>query len=198
MRDACALVQRMAPFVCTPGRPPPKEDVITELLRTLLTPMLQGLGWSLHREDPGGYSGGSRGFGERDLIIKKDGADLAIFESLRILGTKKKDKDDLRKHFQKLFGYGECDLKFLVVWSFASDPGAVRQLVERMVVDDAPPAFPCQRQRAIRQPLGDSAPPGLISIHRGPNNKSVHVVHLIVDLSQEAERQAAATARKRD
>ncbi|WP_437624999.1 hypothetical protein [Sorangium sp. So ce1151] len=198
MREACALVQRMAPFVYDPAQSPPKEDVITELLRTLLAPMLQGLGWSLHGQDPGGYSGGRRGFGERDLIIKKDGAELAIFESLRIFGTNKKDRDALREHFQKLFGYGECDLKFLVVWSFAPDPQAVLQQVQHMAIADAPPAFPYQRGRAIRQPSGDAAPPGLISIHRGPSNNAVHVAHLIVDLRQEAERQTAAAARKRD
>jgi hypothetical protein len=192
MREACSQIRDLAPFVRMPGDKLPQEDVVTKLLCELLVARFRWLGWSLHLQDPGGHTGGNK-VGERDLIIKKDGVDLAVFEAVRITSV---ETTELRDHFQKLFGYGVCEIKFLVVWSFASHPDEVLRYIERMVEEEAPKEFSYQRKRSIQLSPGDSMLPGIISFHRW-HGGTVKVVHLVVDLRQEAERNAAVLARKR-
>jgi hypothetical protein len=192
MREACSQIRDLAPFVRIPEDKLPQEDVVTKLLCALLIARFRRLDWSLHLQDPGGHTGGIK-VGERDLTIKKGGIDLAVFEAVLV---KSVETTELRNHFQKLFGYGVCELKFLVVWSFASHPDAVLRYIERMVEDEAPKEFAYQRKRQIQLSPGDSMLPGIISFHRR-HGGTVKVVHLVVDLRQEAERNAATLARKR-
>ncbi|HVJ90699.1 MAG TPA: hypothetical protein VM580_12910, partial [Labilithrix sp.] len=194
VRRACAELMDFVVFL-KGGDAEPHEEALNALFRQSLGLRTAHLGWSCHGEDPGGHTSGKR-WGSRDLILAKDATPFAAVEALRVLGTSASALDEVRKHYVKLFGYtATCSLRFLVAWSFVDDVGALEGKMKEVARAECPREFPLVGDvKALNPSDAGIGPLGFTTTHNGPTGE-VHVVHLVVDLRQRAQKLAAVAGR---
>lgn len=194
VRRACAELMELVVFV-KEGKTGPLEESINALLRNNLALRTAHLGWSWHGESPGGWTHGSK-WGSRDLVLEKDATPVTAIEPLRVLALNDSSLDDVRVHYVKLFGYAPtCELLFLIAWSFVDDVEALEGKMKEVAKNHCPSGFPMIGDvRSLRHQKGTIGPLGFRTLHKGPSGE-IHVVHLVVDLKQHAQRAAANDAR---
>lgn len=129
-------------------------------------------------------------------FLAKDATPFTAVEALRVLGTSASALDEVRKHYVKLFGYtATCSLLFLVAWSFVDDVGELERKMMDLARAECPREFSLVGDVSALNP-GDAGirPVGFTTRHKGPTGE-VHVVHLVVDLRQRAQKLAAVAGR---
>jgi hypothetical protein len=104
----------------------------------------------------------------------------------------KTQRKKLTSHFQKLFGYDQCRVFFLIVYSCMKTPEDVLTAMKAIVQSSAPGAFVHVRTEHL--PHEDSRPAGLLATYTARGGGDAKVVCLVMDMRQQAQREAAALA----
>jgi hypothetical protein len=169
-----------------------KEDDINTLLRELLRQRVNHLGWNVGDQSIGGYS--SKGNpGERDVVISKGSAELAVLEA--VICDKPPEWETTKKniisHFQKLLGYSMCPLFFHLTYFYEDNPGEALELLKKAAKTEAPKEFTFKDFKEIK--LTDSRPTGFVSKFDSSLGER-EVVFLLLDMKQNAQREAAKAA----
>jgi hypothetical protein len=168
------------------------EDDLTALVQALLSARFDFLNWSLADQSRGGFTDKGNP-GERDLVLRKGTVTLAVLEAVACSRplTQKWTQDELKSHFQKLFGYSNCRLFFHLTYSYLGDPAAVLDELRRIARQDAPTGFAFkQLEEHLRE---DSRPPAFSAIYASALG-DVRVVFVLLDMEQRAQRNAASMA----
>lgn len=171
------------------------EDDLSAHLREFLSAevsQLSNLGWTVQDQSKGGWTAKGNP-GERDFRIEKDGATLAILEAL--VCSRPVNQETMRKdfanHFQRLFAYDHCTIFFHLTYAYLEKTAEVNAYLKQMAETEAPLAFKFSQIHDI--PKTDSLPPGFIAEYEGEHGP-VKVVFLLLDMQQEAQREAAKMA----
>ena len=164
------------------------EDDLSALIRELLTQSLEFLGWSVSDQSKGGHTAKGNP-GERDLILKKGSTTLAVIEA--VVCKQYVSSQNLKKHFQKLFSYSECNLFFLLTYSYIENPSDIVYRLREVARNDSPDGFEYYQFDEI--PHTDSRPAGFTA-HYKAKMGTVKVVFLVLDLNQHSQRNAAITS----
>ena len=168
------------------------EDDLNALIRELLTQRVeQFLGWSVSDQSKGGFTA-SENPGERDAIIKRGSATIAVVEAMVWGRGRRGYRRNLCCHFHRLLAYGTCEMFFLIVYSYADSPSRVLQTMDEVARNDAPQGFEYHGGRGIEHT--DSRPPGFIAYYHGVWGE-IKVVFLVLDMWQGAQRSAVAKKR---
>jgi hypothetical protein len=167
------------------------EDDLTALIRELLLGRFEFLGWAVPDQSKGGIAA-KENPGERDLVLQKDAATLAVIEAVvsNRPATHEWTKKELASHFQKVLAYSTCRLFFHLTYAY-EEIGPILRLLETTCEQGAPPGFTFVRREPI--PFTDSRPQGLIARYRSDAGE-VKVVFLVLDLNQDRLLQAAKKA----
>ena len=128
--------------------------------------------------------------GERDLVLRKEGAELAVVEAVicKRSPAQVSMKQELANHFRRLFGYGVCRLFFHLTYCYADNPGSVLSELHRIAREDVPKGFRFIRSDELR--TIDAQPPGFAAQYSSSLGEMT-VVFLILDMLQQAQRDAA-------
>ncbi len=167
------------------------EDDLNALIRELLTSRLQFFGWSVSDQSKGGYTA-KENPGERDLILKRDSSILAVIEA--VVCRKSMDRQNLKRHFQKLLGYATCPLFLHLTYAYHRNPDSILNELRNIAEHDAPKGFTYYQGENI--PHTDSRPAGFTAHYKGESD-IVQVVFLVLDMGQNAQKEAAKTAAKK-
>jgi hypothetical protein len=164
------------------------EDDLSALVREFLTPRVTQLGWYIPDQSKGGFSAKGNA-GERDLMVKRDSATLAVIEAVvRHSGS---GNLTLKEHFKKLVGYDTCTLFFHLTYAFVNDIAPVINVLKSAAKDDAPAGFKFLKLEDI--PVTDSRPHGFVASYE-TSTAICKVAFLVLDLAQQKQKDAAATA----
>jgi hypothetical protein len=168
------------------------EDDLSALFRVLLAASVEYLGWTIPDQSQGGYSAKGNA-GRRDLLVQKTGTTLAVIEAVmcRYPTTQQSTRDDLTKHFRKLFGYSQYALFFHLTYAFIDNPASILECLKRTAERDAPSGFMCVGREDI--PATDPRPVGFVAHYTGALGP-IKVVFLILDMFQHAQKEAAKAA----
>ena len=170
-----------------------QEDDVTAVLLRILEPRARLFGWSVPDQSRGGYS--ARGNpGERDLVLRKDGYVISVIEAVvcKQNPTTETQRRVLTSHFRKLFGYDQCRVFFHVVYSYVETPSEVVTAMREVATSTAPEAFTFVRAEDL--PHEDSRPLGFVATYTAQGGGDVKIVCLVMDMRQQAQRDAAALA----
>jgi hypothetical protein len=191
IRSAAAGLTALVPMLR------PEDDVTSVLLQILEARVDRFFGWSVSDQSRGGYSAKGNP-GERDLVLKhKDGYDLAVIEAVKCESnpSTETERKDLTSHFQKLFGYSQCPIFFLVVYSYVHKPHNLLATMRKIGQSSAPPGF-TYLHTDNDFPFEDSRPIGFEATYQVQGSSQVKVVFLVMDMLQQTQRNAAAFAGK--
>ncbi len=181
-QDALAAFQRMLSFLKL-DRNKFHEDDFNGIIAALVEARLEGsLGWQAHEQAPGGKTTKGNA-GERDLVIRRNGADLTVFEALKASSP---TNVEIARHFHKLFAYSSADVLFHVTYSDHKDVSEMRAAVEE-VAKRPPPGTTYQCQSAI--PAKGEMPGAVRGSYRR-NGDDVTVIFFVIDMRQEGQRAA--------
>lgn len=186
--QGCARVSELIPTIQLKlGKDDvPWEEAINLLLTRLLEPIVQPLGWSVHAEDPGGFTTGSK-WGSRDLAIKKNNSLLAVFEAQRVRDGCSFETDIAAHIRQLLRKTSYSDLGVHLLWSFAKDPAKVLDSTKRVVEQLQEGSGTLGFQKLGIDPV-ITGPLGFASVLRGSSTVPFRVIHLVIDMKQGAQR----------
>jgi hypothetical protein len=168
------------------------EDDLSAVLQRILAARLDFLEWTVRDQSKGGYSAKGNP-GERDLMIKRGEATLAIIESVicdRPL-TQDSQVADLESHFQKLLGYGVARIFFHVTYARVDDKAELLKTLEAAAEHASPRGFKHLRSELI--PFEESRPPGFIARYTGESGE-ITVIFLVLNIDQQRQRDAGKTA----
>jgi tetratricopeptide (TPR) repeat protein len=170
-----------------------EEDDLTAFLLRILDARVRFFGWSVPDQSKGGYSAKGNP-GERDLVLRKDGYVITVIEAVVCDSnpTTETTKKNLTSHFQKLFGYDQCRVFFHVVYSYVEAPHEVVATMRAIATSGAPHAFAFSHTEDL--PHEDSRPVGFVATYSAQGGGEVKVVCLVMDMRQQAQRDAAALA----
>jgi len=191
VREAAASIVALVPMMKSVELDS-REDDLSALVRELLLARLGFLHWSVGDQSKGGFSEKGNP-GERDMVVRKGGAVLTVLEAVVCdrPATNESTKRKLTSHFQKLLGYSTCRLFFHLTYSYVTDPGSVVAELKREAQALAPTGFAFTGAEDL--PLTDARPTGFVASYRASLGE-VRVVFLVLDMQQQAQRDAAATA----
>ncbi len=130
------------------------EDNLTALICKLLETRLHILGWSILDRSKGGFTAKGNA-GERDIVLKRDSAELAVIEGVVSKGM---NRPDLTRHFQKLLAYSSCTLFFHLTYAYNNRIADLLAHLKDVSETQAPVSFQYIRQEEI--PCADSRPAG--------------------------------------
>jgi hypothetical protein len=192
VRSSADSVISLVPVVKLEGVGP-REDDITAILGHLLAAHTGFFGWTLGPSAGGITAKGNQG--RRDIVLQKGTTTLTVIEAVRCDRpvTHEWMRQELTFHFQKLFSYASCRLFFHLTYATIDNPVSVITFLREAAKDDAPAGFVYAGCEEI--PHLDSRPTGLIARYRG-QNAEVKFVFLVLDLAQQAQREAAKLADK--
>jgi hypothetical protein len=163
-----------------------REDDLNALIGQLLASRVHFLNWTFPDQSLGGYTAAENP-GERDLVLKRDSAELAVIEA--VVCRSSIDHENLKFHFQKLFAYGSCRLFFHLTYNYLDDRNsALLQALQTIATREAPTPFVYRNLDEI--PSDDSRPIGFVARY-AVGDEEAKVVFLILDMGQSAQRQAA-------
>jgi len=168
-----------------------REDDVTAVFGQMLDAAVNGLNWSVAEQSRGGLTAAG-GPGERDLVVMKDGAVIAVVEAVacRLPLTHAWMRDDLASHLVKVLGYANCRIFLHVTYAFASSARDILGHLAQVAEGCVPPDFRFVATESL--PTGDSGPPGIAARYE-TGDRDVALVCLVVDMRLEAQ-QAAAKA----
>jgi hypothetical protein len=168
------------------------EDDLSAFVQAMLRARFGFLGWSVTDQSRGGFTAAGNP-GERDIVIMKDSAVLAVLEAVvcNRPASHAWTRDELTSHFHKLFAYGQCSLFFHLTYSYEANPADVLAELQRIAASETPPGFQYLDRGDLR--LTDSGVLGFVAKYQG-NLAQVKVVFLLLDLKQKVQRDAAALA----
>lgn len=110
------------------------EDDLNTAFREVLGASLAVAKWDVADQSLGGQTAKGNP-GERDAVIRVAGQEIAIYEALVCSGL---NKTTIKSHFDKLIGYGVCDVYFHVIYSYANAIKPLLDYVKEMFEGDAP------------------------------------------------------------
>lgn len=193
VHEVCAAAANVTSLV--PHLPSDKlrEDDVSALLHRILEPQVRLLGWSVADQSRGGFTANGNP-GERDLVVRKDGYDLAAIEAVKCNRNPdtKKPRDDLAGHLMKLLGYSRCRVFFLVVYAYVPNAADVVAVLRDVMSTQAPAGFVYLRAEEVRHE--DARPSGWAATYRAPGGEDVKVIGLVMDMLQAPQRAAAISA----
>lgn len=168
------------------------EDDLTAVVQAVLESRLEFFGWSVSDQSKGGFTAKGNP-GERDLILKQGSSVLAVCEAVVCKKPVSQQwmKDDLKSHFQRLFAYATCPLFFFLAYSYVETSASVVERLRLIAKSDAPSGFTFDKQED--HPQTDSRPTGFSAFYKTDLGE-VRVVFLVLDMQQQAQREAAALA----
>lgn len=188
VRFAAASLTSLVPMLGTDNVP--REDDLNSIIRELLTARFHFLKWAVPDQSLGGYSPAYNP-GERDLILKRDSAELAVIEA--VICNKSISRKNLRIHFQKLFAYSQCRLFFHLTYTYLQDrKSKLIQVLKEIARKDAPDSFEYTNIENISSI--DSRPDGFIARYISDRDE-VNIVFLVLDMGQNTQKKIAKMSR---
>ena len=185
VRGACASIVAVAPMMRELGMVR-YEDDISGVLKQVLRSRLLLTQWAVEDQPRGGFSQ-SGGVGERDLVISKGSATLAVIEALIVDSVA---TGNLTSHFTKLLGYDTCRFFFHITYARRSNCAAI--LAHLRTACTSPPAgFIHVRNEELDD--DDSMPVGFKAYYE-IDSRQIVVVFLALEIGQPVQRAAAAMA----
>ncbi len=155
MQDALAGFQQLLSHLRL-HRTKYHEDNYNAIVAALLNARLDGiLGFQAHEQSPGGYTRIGN-HGERDITIRWNGVDVAVFEALKAKSARDKQ---LTLHFHKLIAYSPAELLFHVTYSEAAHPSKMQEAV-KAVAEQPPDSLSFRGLDASAYPGDGSRPDG--------------------------------------
>jgi hypothetical protein len=170
----------------------PHEDDLNSAIRELLGARLHFLNWTVPDQSLGGYTAAGNP-GERDLVLKRDSAELAVIEA--VICEQSINDANLKSHFKKLFAYGQCRLFFHLTYAYLKGrTPELMQALELIAQKEAPQPFVYRDTQIISST--DSMPDGFVARYAVEGDEA-KVVFLILDMGQNVQREAAKTLKPR-
>jgi hypothetical protein len=151
------------------------EDDLNTAVREVLGASLAVVKWDVADQSLGGATS-SANPGERDAVIRVSGQEIAIYEALVCSGV---DRVETKKHFDKLFSYGICDVYFHVTYSYAKELEPLLRNLRHMLEHQVPYGLTFRDCELIGPPDYETC--GYIATY-GAGHREVAVAFLIVDL----------------
>jgi hypothetical protein len=183
VRGACASLVALAPMMKDLGMVR-SEDDISGVLKQILRSRLLRTQWAVEDQPRGGFSK-SGGVGERDIVVSKGSATLAVLEALVVESVATRN---LTSHFNKLLGYDTCRFFFHITYARgASCAGILAHL--RTACTKPPSGINYVRSENLED--FDSMPVGF-KAHYEIDSRGIVVVFLALDIGQPIQRAAAA------
>jgi hypothetical protein len=162
------------------------EDALNALIGQLLASRVHFLNWVVPDQSLGGYTAAGNP-GERDLVLKRDTAELAVIEAVICASSIR--YENLKRHFQKLFAYSSCRLFFHLTYADLEDRlPELQEALQKIAQHEAPEAFVYRDLEIISS--ADSRPAGFIARY-GVLDDEARVVFLVLDMGQHIQRGAA-------
>ena len=190
VRFAAASLTSLAPMLGTDRAP--REDDLNSAVRELLGARLHFLNWTVPDQSLGGYTAAGNP-GERDLVLKRDSAELAVIEA--VICEQSIPYEKLRLHFEKLFAYGQCRLFFHLTYAYLEGrTPELMQALQLIAQKEAPQPFVYRDIQNISST--DSRPAGFVARYAVEGDEA-KVVFLVLDMGQNAQRRVAKTLRAR-
>lgn len=176
--NAVASLQRMAAMLR--GRKDPEDDArlendLNSAVREVLNASLAIVRWNVSDQSLGGYTAKGNP-GERDLIIRSGGSEIAIYEAL-VCGSL--DRKNIKKHLTKLPAYGNCDLYFHVIYSYVEEMKPLLEYVRTIHEHEIP--SPLVFIRCDELIAADRGISGYVATY-GIDHREVAIVFMIADL----------------
>lgn len=182
VRGACASLVALAPMMKELGMLR-LEDDISGVFKQILRSRLLLTQWAAEDQPRGGFSK-SGGVGERDLVISKGSATIAVLEALIVDSV---ETGNLTSHFNKLLGYDTCRFFFHITYARRSNcAGILRHL--RTACTSPPAGIDFSRTDDLAD--FDSMPVGF-KAHFQIDSRSIVVFFLALDMGQAIQRAAA-------
>lgn len=114
--------------------------------------------------------------GERDIVIRMSGQEIAIYEALVCTGL---NRPNTKSHFDKLLSYGLCDIYFHVTYSYAKSVEPLLDYLRDMLENDLPSGYTYIRCAPLEP--SNYATRGYSATYQA-DHREVTVVFLIADL----------------
>ncbi|WP_304305164.1 hypothetical protein [Pseudacidovorax intermedius] len=185
VRGACASIVAVAPMMRELGLVRYEDDISGVLKQILLSRLLLSQ-WAVEDQPRGGFSK-TGGVGERDLVIRKGSATLAVIEALI---TDTVATGNLTSHFTKLLGYDTCRFFFHITYARRSNCAAILAHL-RTACASPPSGFSHLRTEELDD--FDSMPVGFKAYYE-IDSRNVVVFFLALEIGQPIQRAAAANA----
>jgi hypothetical protein len=140
--------------------------------------------WAVEDQPRGGFSQ-TGGVGERDIVISKGTAILAVLEALIVDYV---ETGNLNSHFTKLLGYGTCRFFFHITYARRSNCAAILAHL-RTACTSPPEGFIHLRNDDLED--HDSMPLGFKAYYE-VDARQIVVAFLALEIGQPIQRAAAA------
>jgi hypothetical protein len=191
VRDASAALTGLMPMFPDAVEKQSEDDysaVLRELIRAQVNTFL---GWSTRDQSKAGYSAKGNP-GEPDILLQKGGSTLAAIEAVICDQPvrRKSVRQDLTRHFTKLFTYSTGTLYFHVTYVFAEDLEPICTYLSRCA-HAPPPGITYDRQE--RLVMSGTLPLGFVARYRR-EAEELKVVFLILNMGQARQKAAAKMA----
>jgi len=121
----------------TAGNDAKLEDDLNSTIRHYLARALSVPRWHVSEQPPGGATSNGNP-GRRDAAIYAFNTEIAIYEALVCSSV---NKADIKKHFDKLFSYGRCQVYFLAIYSYAKETQPLLDYLKEMLERQVPPGY---------------------------------------------------------
>lgn len=151
------------------------EDDLNTAVREVLGASLAVAKWDVADQSFGGQTAKGNP-GERDAVIRVAGQEIAIYEALVCSGLNKKN---IKSHFDKLIDYGNCDLYFHVIYSYAKEINPLLDYVREMLKENIPHNLTYLSCEELMPP--DYEISGYLATYR-VDHREVAVVFMVADL----------------
>jgi len=175
VRGACASLVAVAPMMENLEMLR-LEDNISGVLKQLLLSRLVVPQWAV-QDQPRGGKAPSGGVGERDIVISKGTAELAVIEALVVRSV---DTTNLTLHFEKLFAYGSCRFFFHVTYSRGASCTRIMSFLKEACTK---PPSGISYQDVEDLPDHDSSPIGFNAFYR-VDSRQIIMTFLVLDMGR--------------
>ena len=163
-----------------------REDDLNALIGQLLASRIHFLNWVVPDQTLGGFTAAGNP-GERDLVLRRDSAELAVIEA--VICERSIDYGDLSRHFKKLSAYGDCRLFYHLTYSYHDDRSAdLLEKLKQIASKEAPARFVYREVQMLTSE--DSRPAGFVARYAIDNDEA-RVVFLVLQMGQHTLREAA-------
>jgi len=151
------------------------EDDLNSTVRHYLARSLSMPKWHVSEQPPGGATGNGNP-GRRDAAICAFNTEIAIYEALVCSSV---NKADIKKHFDKLFCYGRCQVYFLAIYSYAKQAQPLLDYLRKMLEHQVPPGYEYVDCKPLERP--DHPTRGHLATYR-VDHEEVVVAFLVAEL----------------
>jgi hypothetical protein len=176
--NAVSSLQRMAGMLRDrkdPANDARLEDDLNTAVREVLNASFKMVKWNVSDQSLGGLTAKGNP-GERDLVIRASGSEIAVYEALVCGGL---DRTNINKHFAKLPAYGYCDTFFYVIYSYADEVKPLLVHIGAMLEHDLPSRLVFRNSTALKS--ADHGVSGYLATYT-IDHREVAIVFMITDL----------------